>query len=303
MNWIFYGLLTLFWGCSFLAIRVALELFPPFAAAGIRILTAGFILWVVAKTLAVPKPASKKQRYQLMGIGIINFGISWACLFWGEQYILPAVASIINSIVPLVVFVFSLKYLKSEKPTRSEFIGVGIGFIGILLVFVPSIQVFSLNKSVFFGMVAVFAMSLAYGFGTVMIRKLGSGVDLYWSFILQAFPAGAFLTLLSLIFESKEWVQYATEDLRPWLGIMYLAVFSSALAWLMYFKLLHSWGALKTSSVTYAMPIVSIAVDWVFLHRLPTMYQLIGAGLILQAIYIMRSAQIKPSPNVNLKAA
>lgn len=302
MAWTYFFLLTLFWGCSFLAIRLALDHIPPFAAAAVRILLAGAILGVAAIIARKRFPSSKALVLKLMGIGVVNFGVSWACLFWGEQYVLPAVASIVNSAVPLIVFVLSLRFLKHEKPGQLELVSVGVGFLGILLVFVPSIQVFSLNQSVFFGMVAVFVMSLAYGIGTVMIRRLGATVDGYWSFVLQAFPAGVFLSALSLSFEPLDWVGPALSHPKAWLGILYLAVFSSALAWLMYFKLLHTWGALRTSSVTYAMPVVSIVVDWLFLKRLPTFYQLIGAALILQAIYMMRWAQTRKVHAQSLKS-
>ncbi|MCB0308447.1 MAG: DMT family transporter [Bdellovibrionales bacterium] len=293
--WLSFIALTLLWGFSFIAIRVTLELFPPFAAAAIRIFLAGLILMSVAFLKKRRILLSRKNIFQLMGIGMIYFGIAWACLFWGEQFVMPAVASIINSTLPIMVFVLSFKLLKNEKPMPMEFIGVGLGFVGILFVFVPSIQAFSLDQSVFYGMLAVMGMVVAYGFGTVLTRKMGAQISVYWGFVFQAMPAALFLFTLSFMFEPQSWMSLDAIRNHPralW-GIAYLAVFSTAIAWVLYFKLLHTWGALRASSVTYAMPVVSVFADWIFLKRLPTLYQLIGAGLILQAIYIMRWAQYR----------
>lgn len=293
MAWLSFIILTLFWGCSFLAIRVALTLFPPFAAAGIRIFLAAAILLGIALVRRAPFPSSKSQIFQLCKLGLINFGVAWAALFWGEQFVMPAVASIINSSVPLIVFFLSWRFLHQEQPTRVELLGVALGFLGILCVFVPSMQYFHLNRSIFYGMMAILLMALAYGYATVQIRKMGAQVDVYWSFVFQGFPAALMLFTLSGAFESKAWMQNAFVNTQAWAGILYLAVFSSAIAWILYFKLLHTWGALHASAVTYAMPVVSIVVDWIYFKRLPTVYQLVGAAFILQAIYIMRWAKKK----------
>lgn len=276
-----------------MAIRVALTLFPPFAAAGLRVFLAACILLAIALIRKAPFPDSRKQIVELCKLGLINYGVAWAALFWGEQFVMPAVASIINSSVPLIVFILSWQFLREEQPTRAELVGVALGFVGILCVFVPSIQFFHLNKSIFYGMAAILLMALAYGYGTVKIRKMGAGVDVQWSFVFQGFPAAIMLFILSALFEPKDWMQNAFANKQAWAGLLYLAVFSSAIAWILYFKLLHKWGALHASAVTYVMPVVSILVDWFYFQRLPTIYQLIGAALILQAIYIMRWSKSK----------
>lgn len=286
--WLYFGLLTLFWGMSFIAIRVALESFPPFAAAGLRVFIGALILLAVVAFKRKPLRAPKQLMLKFIGVGILNYGVAWSCLFWGEQFVIPGVASILNSTVPLFVSLTSWFLLKSEKPLVSDWMGAILGFIGIVIVFLPSVKGFGQNPMELYGLAAIVVMAIAYSVATVLIRKWGGGISSEWSFILQALGGTTTLALLSMSTESTTWVSQAVHAPKAIAGILYLALFSTALAWLMYYKLIMSWGAIRTSVITYCMPFVSIVVDWLYFGNKPGTNHVVGGILILSALAILR---------------
>src|ERR1051326_1479547 len=117
MFWPSFFLLACFWGCSYIAIRFAVESIPPFGAAFARIFIGSILLHIYSLAVKSPFPKSKKLVFKIALIGLFNFGLPWAALFWGEQYVQPALASIINSTVPIFVLTFSWFLLPEEQPT------------------------------------------------------------------------------------------------------------------------------------------------------------------------------------------
>ena len=225
-------------------------------------------------------------------LGIVLFAIPWATLFWGEQYVHPAIASIINATVPIFVLLFSWVLLPEEQPIASTSIGVLLGFIGMIWVFSPStkdMQPSELNVKL--GMITIFVMSLSYGFGAVMMKKLAKGQDMIWAFIYQALAASICLAILSL--SNHETISHPEKLPQSLAGISYLAVFSTAIASLIYYHLIFEWGALKAVAVTYIVPFVAILVDLFALHMYPKSNEIAGGSLIMAGILLIHWSKTK----------
>jgi drug/metabolite transporter (DMT)-like permease len=303
MNGLLFILVSIFWGCSFIAIRFAVEVVPPFMSAGLRIFLGAGLLALLGIVQRVPFPKSNNVRKQLLFLGLFNFGIPWACLFWGELHVQPAIASILNATVPFHIFLLSWMFLPEEKPTRLQFFGVGLGFLGILLVVGPSITTFSTDKMSVYGMIAILVMSAAYAVGSVWTKKLTSAADVRWNVALQGVSATISLWVLSFLFESQSWVSEVWKNPKAIVSLLYLSIFSTALGWLIFFRLLRAWGPLRASGTTYIVPCVAVLIDWLYFQRLPTEFQMIGAALIISAVGVMNFSRFKRMPFVARKAA
>ncbi|MFH1016910.1 MAG: DMT family transporter [Pseudomonadota bacterium] len=285
----FFLLLTLFWGCSFIAIRFSLEGFPPFVAAGLRILIATLFFCALVVARRTPSGSAKGAIWRLIGVGILNFAFPWACLFWGEQTVSPALASILNSTMPIWVLLCAWMLLPDEPPTWLKGVGVAIGFLGISLVFAPGLE----GGENIAGMAVILLMAVSYALGAVLTRKIALAIDIRWSLIIQGTASALLLFALSVPTEGLGWTSSIWQNPKAIWGILYLGVFSTALAWLMYFRLIRDWGALRASSVTYAMPFVSIAADWLYFRKIPSHTQLAGAGAILSGLSLIHWARVK----------
>lgn len=292
MNVALFALLTAFWGFSFIAIRFSVEAFPPFAAAGLRTGIAMVFLLVLAILQRVPPPRSKALLGKLALLGLANCAVPWACLFWGEQYVLPAIAAILNSSVPLFVFIFSWMILPNDRPNRIDFLGVTLGFVGIFFVFAPSIQKFSLNQESFYGMIAIMVMAISYGIGTTGVKRIGRQCGFLWMVAVQCVSATFVLFALSGVTEGWLWTEQFGKNLKATYSVVYLAIFSTALAWLIYFRLVNVWSALRASTVTYLVPFIAILADLFYFRKLPTFNQLVGALLIMSAIGLMQFSRL-----------
>ncbi|HLG18184.1 MAG TPA: DMT family transporter, partial [Bdellovibrionota bacterium] len=291
MAWLSFFALTLFWGCSFIAIRFAVEAIPPFAAAGMRIFIATLIMGLLAVVQRIRGPKSWREVFLLAFLGVLNFGVPWACLFWGEQYVVPALASILNSTVPIFVLLFSWALLPDEQPNVLKVIGVGLGFGGILLVFAPALDLNPADRNNLYGMLSVVTMAVSYAMGGVLIRRHAQHIDIRWSIAVQGACASAMLFLLSFVSESGDWISSATERAQALWGVLYLAIFSTAIAWFLFLSLIREWGPLRAAAVTYTLPFVAIVIDWFYYGKWPSANQLVGAGLIISGVVLIHVAR------------
>ncbi|MEZ4704571.1 MAG: DMT family transporter [Bdellovibrionota bacterium] len=297
MNWLLFTLVMLFWSGSFIAIRFSLEGFEPMMAAAMRVFLAAIFLGSYRIFKRVPFPTDRTIILKVAGVGLFSFAIPWALLFWGEQFVSPAVAAILNSSTPIFVLTFSWFFLPQDRPTKVGIFGVFLGFVGILLVFLPEVSMEDIVQggSTFWGMVAVLGMAISYGLGAVGIRKACNGMDLPWVVTIQCISSSIFLVVVGTLggFDMG-WGSLGEVSTKAWVSIVYLAIGSTALANVIYYHLIAQWGALKASAVTYAIPFLAMVIDWIVLSASPSWQQLLGAVFIVSGLGFIHLLRKKP---------
>lgn len=256
-----------------------------------RMIVATLIIWLLCVFKGRKNPIKQRLMLQMFWLGILNFGIPWACLFWGEQFIHPSIAAIINSSVPLFVLIFSWFMLTDDRPTLSGTIGVLLGFLGMFCVFSPNIQDYEGHASELAGMLSILVMSVSYALGAIGIRRLPKGTDMRWAFVFQGVSAFVFLIVASWL--KGETLQDTSKLSESIGGVLYLAICSSAIASLIFYHLISEWGALKATAVTYVSPIVAVIADLYLLQVQPKPNQLLGGGLILGGLLLIHWAKTK----------
>jgi drug/metabolite transporter (DMT)-like permease len=287
MNWLFFLLLSLFWGLSFIAIRFSVEEIPPFGAAGLRVLIATAVFAGLIALKRIPLRASRSLVIQVGSIGILNFAVPWACLFWGEKYVSPSLASILNSTVPIWVLCLSWWLLAEERATWLKVSGVGLGFVGILIIFSPALRHEGMARNSLAGMIAIVVMAVSYSLAAITMKRVLRAMDIRWNLTLQGLVGFSALLALSFLTEGTGWLADLGGSPKAVGSLVYLAVFSMALAWLLYAHLLKTWGVLRSSAVTYLVPVVSILVDWLYYGMWPRPHVLGGAALIIGGIALI----------------
>jgi drug/metabolite transporter (DMT)-like permease len=290
LNYFLLVLVAAFWGGSFVAIKYVIADFPPIFSAFLRVGTSLILLYLfflfTRKNLAVSFPL----RCRLWTIGIFAQGIPFSFLFWGEHLISAGLAGILNGTVPIWIFLISILFLrKTTEITTTKILGVIWGFMGIIVIFWPMLT-FHEIRSEALGIGAVLIMAISYSIASLLTQHLFAKqkIDFYANLYHQQWGSVMFLFLLSILLEKWPSLPVFLTAYPALIATFYMGLCSTALAWLIYYHLIREWGAIRTSAVTYLMPIMALLWDYVFLHNLPTLFESVGVVIILTSVLLMQ---------------
>jgi drug/metabolite transporter (DMT)-like permease len=290
INYLWFFLLASFWGGSFVAIKEAVNTVPPFFSAMLRVGLALFflilILCLLKKNVSVPFAV----RWRIWIMGLFSQGIPFFFLFWGEQYISSGLAGILNGTVPIWTLLFSLISPKTRNFSLAKSLGLLTGLLGISIIFWPSLS-FNNTQHYFLGTVSVLLMAISYSIGNLLNQRMLSGhikLDFYANIYHQHWASLAFLTLTSLCFENWPNKTLLLHAPLLWTASIYMGLFSTALAWIIYYHLIREWDAVRASVVMYVVPIMAILWDYVFFHNHPLWTENLGVIIILLGIILIQ---------------
>ena len=249
--------LSLIWSSTWLAIKIGLENIPPFLGAAWRFLIAFIFLAVYSWKLKLPFQRKIKDHLFFIYFGFIIFTGSYALVYWGEQYISSGLASVLFSIMPFYVAVMSIKMLPSEKITLKKLAGITVGFIGVIIIFKDQLQLS--GEMAFWGMAAISISPGLSAFATILGKKAR---DRFHSVTLNTYPL--FYTSITFfamhfIFESGMHVTYSWPAL---ISFLYLGIFGTAVAFVLYFWLLKTTSAVLMSLITFVTPPLALIWGW-----------------------------------------
>jgi drug/metabolite transporter (DMT)-like permease len=296
LNFILFLLLALLWSGSFINIKIVVGAFPPVFSALIRVFIAFLCLTLFFlsrhKTILIPF----KDAWRLWITGFFGQALPFALLFYGERFVAPATASILNSTVSIwALLLGTLLFRDVAQWTANKIIGLLLGLIGIIFIFFPA---FIHADSKVIGMISVLGMAISYAIGALLNQHLVFGkmkttieINLWQQHISSLFC----LSFISLILEP--WPSFSELFNIKILGaFLYLGLFATAIAWIIYFHLLKSWDAVRASSVMYIVPVLAILWDYMFLHIIPSWNRSVGALTILLGVLLIQWTREKFPP-------
>jgi drug/metabolite transporter (DMT)-like permease len=282
-------LLAALWSGSFINIKITVETFPPVFSALVRVFIALVCLTVLFLCQRKKITVSFKDGARLWLTGIFNQGLPFALLFYGERSVAPALASILNSTVSIwALLLGTIIFCDFKQWTPNKIIGLILGTAGVIFIFWPMLAAH--NHSTLIGTLSILGMAVAYAIGALLNQhwifgKMKTTIEAnLWQ---QHLSSIVFLGLVSLILEP--WPIYSHfMNIKVIGAFLYLGVFATALAWIIYFSLIKHWDAVRASSVMYIVPILAILWDYLFLHLIPSWNQGIGATAILGGIILIQ---------------
>lgn len=279
-EWLLLVALSILWGASFFFIEIAIRDLPIFTVVAARVgLAAIFlILFVYFRGQKMPIALSTWVRFLILGA--LRATIPISLIVWAETQIDSGLASILNSTSPLFTMIVAHFLTTDEKLTVNRIIGMGLALAGIVvLVGGDALQGLGLKV---LAQVAMLGATCSYGFAAVYGRQFR---DMSTSVSSAGMLTGA--TLLSLplaLFLESPWT------LRPSgisiAAVLGLALLSTALAFIIWFRLIHSIGAANTSMVTFLIPIVSLSLGVSVLGEKLKLTSLVGLILIMLGLAV-----------------
>lgn len=290
-NYLGFAILTALWGGSFIAIKFAVIEFPPIFSAFLRVgiaqISLIFIVWITKSSITV----ERRLLWKMWFIGLFPLGIPFAFLFWGERFISPGLAGILCATMPIWTLILSLIFLPYLTTfSFNKLMGLLLGLFGVCIVFWPLFE-FHAGKNEILGSIAVILMAVSYAIGALLNQQFSSGkhIPIYTNVFHQNLSSTVFLLLVSLCLEKWPSAHTLFNSSTIWIASIYLGVFSTAIAWILYFRLIHEWGAIRASTATYVAPVMAIVWDFLFFRNYPTISMLLGISVILGGVFLIQS--------------
>jgi len=306
-TWAMFLTLSVIWGSSFMWITVALEDgVPPLTVVSLRALFAGLLLAVVMLVRRGRLPFHWNLWKRMVALGATNIVIPMALIAWGQQFIPSGLASILNATVPLFTIVLAALALADEHITPAKLGGVLLGFVGIVVLASPSLGLAGSDENAaaaVAGMLAIAGAAFFYGIAAVYARRRITGmpiieqadgstraplpVEISMGSTLSAF---VMVTVLALVFERPESsLLTLPSSSLAWFGLIWLGALGTGVAYLLFYRLIARWGATRTTLVTYVIPVVAIALGFIFLGERLRPLELAGAALIIAGVVLVNA--------------
>lgn len=261
-EWAMLLSLSLLWGGSYFFVGVAVTALPPLTIVALRVGLAAIALWGMIALWGVAVPRSARVWIALLGMGVLNNAIPFSLIVWGQTQIASGLASILNATTPLFTVLVAGALLADERITVNKAIGVVVGFAGTVVLIGPD-ALAGLGTNLL-AQLACLAAALSYAFaGTFGRRFRRMGVEPVVTAAGQVTASALILAPLSLWVE-QPWT-LAPPDAVHWAAIAGLAVLSTALAYVLYFRILASAGATNLLLVTFLVPVSAILLGWLVL--------------------------------------
>lgn len=276
--------LSLLWGGSFFFVAVAVEALPTLTIVALRVGLAATALWGFCLLRGVNVPRTPEVWRAFLVMGLLNNAIPFSLIVWGQGQIASGLASILNATTPLFTVVLAGLFLTDERMTLPKFAGVVVGFTGTVVMIGPA--VLTGRDASALAQAAVLAAALSYAFATVFgrrFRELG---------IHPVMTATGQVTLSSLILVPLAFVvdRPFTLPMPPpevWLAVLGLALLSTALAYILYFRILALAGATNLALVTFLIPVSAILLGALVLGETLAPQHFAGMGLIAMGLGII----------------
>jgi drug/metabolite transporter (DMT)-like permease len=272
------------WGSTYLAIKLAIETIPPLATAGVRHLVAGLILFVWARGWSTSITAVQWRASAV--VGVLFFLVGHGTLHWAEQTVPSGVAALLVATEPIWIALLMPAAAGSRWSVRMA-AGLVAGLLGVGLLVPLESLVAGSRQLVGVGAILIGALSWALGVRYSATAPLPRDPFVRTSTTLLC--GAALLLMASVLTGEMGDVDVRAVSGRSLLGLGYLIIFGSVIAFSAYTWLLERCSATLVATHTYVNPVIAVLLGWAFAGE-PLTPRVLGAtGLILAAVVFLKS--------------
>ena len=277
LEWAMLIALSVLWGGSFFMQAIAVTELPTFTIAVCRVGFAALILIVVMLVLRIKMPTDRAAWRAFACMGFLNNAVPFSLLIWGQGHIPSGLVSILNATTPLFTVVAAHFFTRDEKLTQARLFGVVVGLAGVAIV-VGADALQSLGVGILAQM-ACLGAAMFYAFGGIFGRRFGAmGISPIATATGQLTALSLMILPLALIVD-QPWTLPMPS--LPVIGaILGVAALSTALAFILYFRILATAGATNLLLVTFLIPVSAILLGVMALHEMLLPKHFLGMAMI-----------------------
>lgn len=276
-EWALLVALSVLWGGSFFFNGITVRELPPVTIVTLRVSIAALALLLICRFMGQRWPTARHILPAFFGMGLLNNIIPFCLIVWGQTQIASGVASILNATTPLFTVIVAHMLTADEKLTLNKLTGIIIGFAGVATMIGPS--ALTGENSSLWGQLAILGAAISYAFAGIFGRRFKAmGVPPLVTATGQISASSVLLIPIALVVD-QPW-SLAMPSAAAWSALFGIALLSTALAYLIFFRILSSAGATNLALVTFLIPVSAILLGSLVLGEQLEAKHLIGMAMI-----------------------
>ncbi|MDQ2868939.1 MAG: EamA family transporter [Verrucomicrobiota bacterium] len=284
-----FAALYVIWGSTYLFIRLAIDAIPPFFMAGTRYLTAGSLMYLLARAQGAKNPPAITWRSALVIGGLLLLGGNGGVTI-AEKFVDTGLAAVVVATVPIYIVLLSWATGMSPRPSGGVLAGLAGGFVGVAILMAPAMN-FSANETGHrgIGLLILLVGSFAWSAGSLYSRRAQSADSPFLASGQQMLCGGALLLCASVIAREKFSVATLTPlAVSAWI---YLVLVGAIIGFGAYIFLLRHCDPTRVATYAYVNPIVAIILGSLFMGEKLSARTFLAAALIIGSVAIVITAQ------------
>jgi drug/metabolite transporter (DMT)-like permease len=279
------------WGSSFLFIKVGVEDLSPLMLVEARLFLGAATVVIATYALGLSLPRTRRLWLDAAIMALLSNVVPFALIAWAETHIASGTASVLNASMPLFTAMLAPFFITDEGMTTPKLVGVLTGFVGVAVFSGGDITDIGSNA---LGDLAAVAAAACYAIGLVFARLRFSGEHPLSLSAGQLVSGFVLLAPVAAVLGAREGISLHIDS---GLSVLALGVFNTGFAYVMYLWLVAEVGAVRTSLVTYVIPVTGLLLGWAVLDETIGPAAVVGLLLIVAGIALVnRAALRRPQP-------
>lgn len=288
-----FALVYIFWGSTYLGIRIGVEQLPPLVMTGTRFAIAGTLMLMYCALSGRGIRISLPQALRLAAIGVLLLTMGNTILAWAELSVPTGLAALIVAITPLWLLILETWVFRSaDRVSSSGLIGLILGFAGLAVLLWPQLMsTTTIGKRELLGSLSLLGGSLCWSLGSSLSKRWQKCIDPFSASAYQMLFSGSVNMLLALGLGEYSHAVWTRRGIG---AIAYLIVFGSLLGFSAFIWLIQNVPMSKVATYAYVNPVVAVFLGWLVLHERIDGYILVGSAIIVAAVSLVTRAEVKP---------
>ena len=278
LEWAMLVALSVLWGGSFFFTAIAVKELPALTIVVCRVALAALALMLIMRIMGIKMPSDARIWRAFLGMGLLNNVVPFSLFAWGQTSIASGVASILNATTPLFTVMVAHGLTRDEKATSGRIVGVILGFIGVAIMIGGDAAMRAMGIDIW-AQLACLAAALSYAFAGVYGRRFKAMEITPVATATGQVTASSIMLVPLMLFVDQPWTLPAP-SLETIAALVGIAVLSTALAYILYFRVLSTAGATNLLLVTFLVPISAILLGIGLLGEVLHARHLAGMAMI-----------------------
>lgn len=289
--WLAFASVAIFWGTTFMAIRIGVRSMPPFLMAGSRHLMGGVLICSYFLLKKYPLPTWQQFKVYIIN-GILMLVLGNGLVTWAEMYISSGLAALICALTPLSIIGVNALFGAQKEPLKLQaLIGIAVCLLAQFFIFRDNLAELA-NPNYLLGIIFVLIAIVGWGFGSIYSKNKQTGLSPLYGAGLQMLSAGIILLFIGTVL--GEWPAYHPDADGVW-SLVYLVLVGSLLGYGSFMYVLKQLPATIVSTYAYINTVVAVLLGWLWLNEKMNLSVGVAVLLTIAGVWLVNNSFQKKS--------